>query len=200
MIDQVALDAPAQPRRAGLVLAVCCLAQLTVILDASIVNVAIPSIQNALHFTPGSLTWVYDGYLIPFMRLPAAGRADGGPVRRAASAAHRPRRVHGVQPRRRRRDEFGDAGTRPRRAGLRRRDHGVRLAGRAEFHVHRADGAGQGARPVGCGFGQRRGDRRAQRRSDRRVDVVALGLPHQRAAVPADRGDGRLVGRTHTSR
>ncbi|MGW6152241.1 MFS transporter [Streptomyces sp. NPDC055144] len=66
MIDQVALDAPAQPRRAGFVLAVCCLAQLTVILDASIVNVAIPSIQNALHFTPGSLTWVYDGYLIPF--------------------------------------------------------------------------------------------------------------------------------------
>lgn len=66
MIDQVALDAPAQPRRAGFVLAVCCLAQLTVILDASIVNVAIPSIQNALHFTSGSLTWVYDGYLIPF--------------------------------------------------------------------------------------------------------------------------------------
>ncbi|WP_410538497.1 MFS transporter [Streptomyces sp. KL2] len=66
MIDQMTSAAPAKPRRAGFVLAVCCLAQLTVILDASIVNVAIPSIQQDLQFTPGSLTWVYNGYLIPF--------------------------------------------------------------------------------------------------------------------------------------
>ncbi|MFG2885255.1 DHA2 family efflux MFS transporter permease subunit [Streptomyces sp. NPDC048297] len=66
MTYQMALDAPVRARRAGLVLAVCCLGQLMVILDSSIVNVAIPSIQSALHFTPGSLTWVYDGYLIPF--------------------------------------------------------------------------------------------------------------------------------------
>ncbi|GGZ00927.1 DHA2 family efflux MFS transporter permease subunit [Streptomyces nitrosporeus] len=66
MIDQMAPAVPVRQRRAGLVLAVCCLAQLTVILDSSIVNVAIPSIQDALHFTPGSLTWVYNGYLIPF--------------------------------------------------------------------------------------------------------------------------------------
>ena len=64
--DQMPLDAPVRPRRAGLVLAVCCLGQLTVILDASIVNVAIPSIQEAMQFTPGGLTWVYNGYLIPF--------------------------------------------------------------------------------------------------------------------------------------
>lgn len=66
MTEQVTLGAPVRTHRAGLVLAVCCLGQLTVILDASIVNVAIPSIQSALHFTPGSLTWVYNGYLIPF--------------------------------------------------------------------------------------------------------------------------------------
>lgn len=66
MTDQMTLAPPVRARRAGLVLAVCCLGQLIVILDASIVNVAIPSIQNALDFTPGSLTWVYNGYLIPF--------------------------------------------------------------------------------------------------------------------------------------
>ncbi|MEU5416871.1 MFS transporter [Streptomyces clavifer] len=66
MTAQMTMEAPVRARRAGLVLAVCCLGQLIVILDASIVNVAIPSIQDALHFTPGSLTWVYNGYLIPF--------------------------------------------------------------------------------------------------------------------------------------
>src|SRR5512145_3012366 len=66
MIDQMTVDAPVKARRTGLVLAVCCLGQLTVILDASIVNVAVPSIQSALNFTPGGLAWVFDGYLIPF--------------------------------------------------------------------------------------------------------------------------------------
>ena len=35
-------------------------------LDATIVNVALPSIQHELHFTQSSLTWVIDGYLITF--------------------------------------------------------------------------------------------------------------------------------------
>ena len=36
------------------------------VLDATIVNVALPSIQRDLHFTQGNLTWVIDGYLITF--------------------------------------------------------------------------------------------------------------------------------------
>ena len=46
--------------------AVLCLGQLMMVLDATIVNVALPSIQRDLHFTQGNLTWVIDAYLITF--------------------------------------------------------------------------------------------------------------------------------------
>ncbi len=53
-------------RRRWLALAVLCLGQLMMVLDATIVNVALPSIQHDLNFTQGNLTWVIDGYLITF--------------------------------------------------------------------------------------------------------------------------------------
>src|ERR1700724_685646 len=53
-------------RRRWLALAVVCMAQLMIVLDATIVNVALPSIQRDLHFTQGNLTWVMNGYLITF--------------------------------------------------------------------------------------------------------------------------------------
>ncbi len=53
-------------RRRWLALAVLCLGQLMMVLDATIVNVALPSIQHELNFTQGNLTWVIDGYLITF--------------------------------------------------------------------------------------------------------------------------------------
>jgi EmrB/QacA subfamily drug resistance transporter len=53
-------------RRRWIALAVLCLGQLMMVLDATIVNVALPSIQRDLHFTQGNLTWVMDGYLITF--------------------------------------------------------------------------------------------------------------------------------------
>jgi EmrB/QacA subfamily drug resistance transporter len=53
-------------RRRWLALAVLCLGQLMMVLDATIVNVALPSIQHDLHFTQGNLTWVIDGYMITF--------------------------------------------------------------------------------------------------------------------------------------
>ena len=53
-------------RRRWLALAVLCLGQLMIVLDATIVNVALPSIQRDLHFTQSDLTWVIDGYLITF--------------------------------------------------------------------------------------------------------------------------------------
>ena len=53
-------------RRRWIALAVLCLGQLMMVLDATIVNVALPSIQRELHFTQGNLTWVIDGYLITF--------------------------------------------------------------------------------------------------------------------------------------
>ncbi len=53
-------------RRRWLALAVLCLGQLMMVLDATIVNVALPSIQRDLHFTQSNLTWVINGYLITF--------------------------------------------------------------------------------------------------------------------------------------
>jgi EmrB/QacA subfamily drug resistance transporter len=47
-------------------LVVLCTGMLMIILDSTIVNVALPSIQNDLHFTESSLAWVVNAYLITF--------------------------------------------------------------------------------------------------------------------------------------
>jgi EmrB/QacA subfamily drug resistance transporter len=56
----------ASERRRWIALAVLCLGQLMMVLDATIVNVALPSIQRDLHFSQSNLTWVINGYLITF--------------------------------------------------------------------------------------------------------------------------------------
>src|SRR5271169_6970724 len=56
----------ARERRRWIALGVLCLGQLMMVLDATIVNVALPSIQRDLHFSQGNLTWVINGYLITF--------------------------------------------------------------------------------------------------------------------------------------
>jgi EmrB/QacA subfamily drug resistance transporter len=57
-----------QARRTNpwLVLVIVGLAQFMVILDATIVNVALPSIQRGLHFSADSLQWVVNGYTLSF--------------------------------------------------------------------------------------------------------------------------------------
>jgi EmrB/QacA subfamily drug resistance transporter len=49
-----------------LTVVVVCLAQFMVILDATITNVALPSIQADLHFSPADLQWVVNVYLLVF--------------------------------------------------------------------------------------------------------------------------------------
>ena len=46
--------------------AVVCLAQFMVVLDASIMNVALPSIQTALHVSESNLPWIVNGYTLFF--------------------------------------------------------------------------------------------------------------------------------------
>ena len=75
--------------RLGLLLTVCCIAQFMVILDLSIVNVALPSIQSDLGFTPVNLQWVVDAYAIVFAGfLMFGGRVSDrfGPRRSLAAA------------------------------------------------------------------------------------------------------------------
>ena len=47
-------------------LVVLCAGMLMVVLDATIVNVALPSIRSDLGFAPSSLAWVVNAYLIAF--------------------------------------------------------------------------------------------------------------------------------------
>lgn len=49
-----------------LVLVIVCLAQFMVVLDSTIVNVALPSIQHGLHFSAANLQWVVNAYTLVF--------------------------------------------------------------------------------------------------------------------------------------
>jgi EmrB/QacA subfamily drug resistance transporter len=49
-----------------LVLVIACLAQFMVVLDASVVNIALPSVQRGLHFSAANLQWVVNGYTLIF--------------------------------------------------------------------------------------------------------------------------------------
>src|SRR4051812_43651077 len=60
--------APADSRRWA-TLAIVCLAQLMIVLDVTIVNVALPAIQQDLHFSQGNLTWVVNAFLVTFGSL-----------------------------------------------------------------------------------------------------------------------------------
>src|SRR3954468_17407215 len=60
---------PTDDRRRWLALVVVCLAQLMIVLDVTIVNVALPSIQRDLGFSQGNLTWVVNAFLVTFGSL-----------------------------------------------------------------------------------------------------------------------------------
>jgi EmrB/QacA subfamily drug resistance transporter len=81
-IPPTALGAPAAttppaPRRLGLVLAVIATAQLMIIVDLTIVNVALPHIQAALRFSGSNLEWVVEAYAVAFGGLLLLGGRSG---------------------------------------------------------------------------------------------------------------------------
>src|ERR1700745_1987721 len=53
-------------RTRWLALYVLCLGTLMIVLDSTIVNVALPSIRNSLGFSQSSLAWVVNAYLLTF--------------------------------------------------------------------------------------------------------------------------------------
>ncbi|WP_431966182.1 DHA2 family efflux MFS transporter permease subunit [Actinacidiphila sp. bgisy160] len=67
-ITPTAATAGAVPdsRSGGLALAVLCAGMLMIILDGSIVTVALPAIQRDLHFSSADLTWTVNAYMIAF--------------------------------------------------------------------------------------------------------------------------------------
>ena len=62
----LATSNPPITRRAWIALAVVCLGQFMVVLDSTIVNVALPDIQGSLRFSQADLTWVVNAYLVTF--------------------------------------------------------------------------------------------------------------------------------------
>src|ERR1700678_3966512 len=50
----------------GLILAIACVAQFMVVLDVSIVTVALPSIGRDLHYSATGLQWVVNAYVLTF--------------------------------------------------------------------------------------------------------------------------------------
>jgi EmrB/QacA subfamily drug resistance transporter len=63
--------------RAGVALAIMLGAQLMIILDATVVNIALPHIQSGLHFSATSLSWVLNGYTLTFGGLLLLGGRAG---------------------------------------------------------------------------------------------------------------------------
>src|SRR3954465_2932279 len=59
-------DAKSAESRRWIALALLCVAQFMVVLDASIVNVALPTIGSALDFSESNLPWVVNAYVLTF--------------------------------------------------------------------------------------------------------------------------------------
>ena len=99
MSDPAAGAAPEQARAAGVaaeaarrwwILGVVGLAQLMVVLDATIVNIALPSAQRALGFSNADRQWVVTAYSLAFGGLLLlGGRLSDLVGRRGRAAGHR---------------------------------------------------------------------------------------------------------------
>src|SRR5437867_9626329 len=68
MVSSITDSAPMKTteRQRWIALVVLCVGMLMIVLDATIVNVALPSIQGDLGFSQSSLAWVVNAYLIAF--------------------------------------------------------------------------------------------------------------------------------------
>ena len=64
--DAATMRTAASERRRWLTLVVLCIGQLMIVLDVTVVNVALPAIQHDLGFSQSSLAWVVNSYLISF--------------------------------------------------------------------------------------------------------------------------------------
>ena len=134
------------PQGAGWRSAVIAVAQLMIVLDASIVNIALPSAQEDLGISDADRQWVVTAYTLAFGGLLLLGGriADYTGRKRtfiigllgfAAASA-----LGGLAPNRR------AAVRRPRPAGRVRRADGAGRAVADHGDLHRAEGAGQGVR------------------------------------------------------
>ncbi|EST18797.1 hypothetical protein M878_43570 [Streptomyces roseochromogenus subsp. oscitans DS 12.976] len=78
------------PRRKSLVLAICCISIVVVVMDISIVNVALPTMGRDLRASESSLQWTVDAYTLVLAGSscwpvpPPTGSAGGASSRRGS--------------------------------------------------------------------------------------------------------------------
>ena len=108
-------------RTRWLALYVLCAGMLMIVLDATIVNVALPSIQDDLGFSQSNLAWVVNAYLIPFGGLLLLAGRMGDLLGQRRVFLDRPGDLHRRLAALRRLAEPGDADRRPLHPGRRRR-------------------------------------------------------------------------------
>ena len=70
-------DIPRHEPKPGLVLATIVTCQLMLVLDATVVNIALPKIQLSLHFSSTALSWVVNAYILAFGGLLLLGGRAG---------------------------------------------------------------------------------------------------------------------------
>ena len=75
--DNVPLTSHAQKRAATIALAIIVTCQLMVVLDATVVNIALVPIKHSLHFSSAGLSWVIDAYSLAFGGLLLLGGRAG---------------------------------------------------------------------------------------------------------------------------
>ena len=157
-------------RNRWIALIVVCIGDLMIVLDATIVNVALPSIQDDLGFSQESLAWVANAYLLTFGGFMLLGGRLGDlfggrrvfliglTLFTAASLACGLAELAGV------------ARHRPCDPGRRRRDRGRDRARAADEALHRAGRAREGDGRLRLRrLGRRHARRAARRRAHRRV-------------------------------
>ncbi|MCU1368797.1 MAG: Drug resistance protein, partial [Ilumatobacteraceae bacterium] len=64
----VVIDASLDARR-WKAFAVLAIVQFMLVLEDTVVNVALPTHERELHFSAANLTWIVSGYLLPFAGL-----------------------------------------------------------------------------------------------------------------------------------
>src|SRR5436190_18986912 len=83
-------------RLGALTLLLLCAVQFLDIADASIVNVALPSIQRSLHFSQQNLQWIASGYILTYGGFLLLGGPRRGSFGTSAGARRRTDLVRGL--------------------------------------------------------------------------------------------------------
>ena len=152
----------ADERNHWIALYVLCTGMLMIVLDATIVNVALPTIQDDLNFSQSNLAWVVNAYLIAFGGLLLLSGRIGDLIGQRRIFLDRPERVHGLLAVLCGLRDPGDADRRALPAGRRRRADLGRHPGHDRHDVPRAARAGEGDRRVRLRGLRRRLDRPAR--------------------------------------